>query len=291
MVIAKLAGGLGNQMFQYATARRLSLTLGSELKLDLSAFRKDKKREFALGEFEIFGKSAEAGKTDREESSRETFLKKWSRLPGGREAKESISTVREKQFRFDPAILELHDNVCLEGYWQSEKYFMDVRKTIEAEFSWNYPPDQKNLETLRLIDQSESVSIHVRRGDYADDPDTRKFHGLCSESYYRTAIAWFRRRTRNPLFFIFSDDMEWARGFFHKEPGARIVHQNGNGRPHEDLRLMSRCAHQIIANSSFSWWGAWLNTKPGRQVVAPEKWFANPSVDTSDLIPATWVRL
>jgi|SRR5208337_704280 len=173
------------------------------------------------------------------------------------------------------------DLIYLNGYFQSEKYFADYAKQIRKDFTL------KNLRELPIDPTAMSVGIHVRRGDYVTDPATNRYHGLCDLDYYRRSMKFIEDRVGHCRFYLFSDDPQWAR---ENLPGELI---SGNGlTDQEELIAMSRTRHQVIANSSFSWWAAWLNPRLDKIVVAPEKWFAAPEVpDTRDLLPHEWVTL
>ncbi|MBJ6799238.1 alpha-1,2-fucosyltransferase [Geomonas sp. Red259] len=292
MIIVYLQGGMGNQMFQYAAGRRLAFRLGVSLKLDLSRLSNTEPgitpRAYALAPFPI-----KAALATPEESRRLWQKSGWwgGRLwqtikPGYRQ-----THIRERGFRFDPAILELGDDVCLDGYWQSEKYFVDAVSVLRRDFTLPSPPAGSNGEVLRQITGCQSVSLHIRRGDYLTNRRIAAKHGSCSERYYQEAVAMIAARVSQPHFFVFSDDPGWVRDHFAIPHPMTVVEHNSPDQPHEDLRLMSSCQHHITANSSFSWWGAWLGEHPGKVVIAPARWFNDPSIDTADLLPASWLKV
>jgi hypothetical protein len=195
---------------------------------------------------------------------------------------------RERGFAYDRRLTALRDGMSLAGYFQSEKYFSEHADTIRQDFSLKEPFSQKAYEYLQRIEAVPiSVAVHVRRGDYVSDPQTRIFHGNCSWEYYENAMRFMRERTGDAKFFFFSDEPEWLAA--DQLDGVVVAGLS----PHEDMCLMSRCRHQIIANSSFSWWGAWLNNAPAKIVIAPKQWFANEKMEqqTGDLIPPGWIRL
>lgn len=291
MVIVGLRGGLGNQMFQYAAGRRLAHFLGAELKMDISAFRQDKQRSYALDVFSIqqrFAAEDEVAAITAPELS--LFERVILRVKGIHPAPPE-TYVKERHFHFDPAVLELAGNVYLDGYWQSEKYFGDIKEIIMREFTVKPSQVGKNKELAAIIGDSESVSLHVRRGDYITNPITTQVHGICGLDYYGRAIGFIEKRVPSPHFFIFSDDMEWARANLKLMSGAvTLVDNNSNANAYEDLRLMSQCKHHIIANSSFSWWGAWLNPRVDKLVVAPKRWLRDDQHYDGDVIPVDWLR-
>jgi hypothetical protein len=289
MIIVKLMGGLGNQMFQYAAGRRLSNFRGTELKLDLSWFESisavDTRRQYELGAFTIQEQFASSEETGRFREG--LLLRKFGFLFPFRERRH----IHEKHYQFDPDILRLPDNVYLDGYWQSPKYFSDIQDMIQTEFAVRTGPDDVNRRMADEIAGAEAVAVHVRRGDYVSNPATSNYHGTCSMEYYQIAVKAILGRVKQPHFFVFSDDPAWARENFPLAGLKTVIDQNGADRAFEDMRLMSLCKYHIIANSSFSWWGAWLSKNPEKIVIAPKQWFNDPKIVTGDLIPETWIRL
>jgi len=270
MIITKLIGGLGNQLFQYAVARRLAYVNHDRLKLDLTGFRDYPLRDYSLNSLRIIAEIA----------GDEEILN----------FKNNNRVVKEKYFQFDPDILSLETDVYLEGYWQSPKYFVEIEGIIRREFQPKRAPEGKNAVLSRKISDRNAVAVHIRRGDYAQNPVTNQYHGVCSLDYYYRAAALVAGRVADPHFFIFSDDGEWPlRNLKLNYPTTFIIDNFDN--PGEDLRLISLCRHHIIANSSFSWWGAWLGASPGQIVVAPRRWFNRPEINTKDLIPDNWIVL
>ncbi|MDP2842304.1 MAG: alpha-1,2-fucosyltransferase, partial [Acetobacterium sp.] len=222
-----------------------------------------------------------------ESSSFKKKLKKLLRQP----SKLGITHIREKQYHFDPEILTMSDSVYLDGYWQSEKYFSNIADIIRNEFAVTLPQTDKNMELAQQIISCESVSLHVRRGDYVTDEKTNTIHGTCDLDYYKRCIERLTHKIHHPCFFIFSDDPEWAEQNLKITHPATFVCHNGPEKNYEDLRLMSQCRHHIIANSSFSWWGAWLGQYPDKLVLSPQKWFNEKNFNTKDLTPSTWQQL
>jgi hypothetical protein len=197
--------------------------------------------------------------------------------------------IRERSLRFDPNMLLVAGHVYLEGYWGNEKYFKEIDVIIRHEFTLRDPLGPENEDMARLISSGEAVSIHVRRGDYISDAATHSFHGTCSLEYYQKAVQMMSKTVANPCFYVFSDDIEWCKRNLKFDYPMVYVEQNGIGQAHKDLFLMSRCRHNIIANSTFSWWGAWLNPNRNKIVVAPRRWFS-AKVGSHDLVPASWIR-
>lgn len=178
----------------------------------------------------------------------------------------------------------------IDGYFQTEKYFPGSAESLRREFTPVASLSPANAAIAALARECESVMIHVRRGDYVNNAKTLKVHGVCSVAYYQQAIATMRARAGNPRFFVFSNDMAWARD--NLALGADAVFVEGNkDAPEVDIHLMAQCRHHIIANSSFSWWGAWLAASPQKTVIAPTPWFDNSRHNASDLVPASWLRV
>jgi Glycosyl transferase family 11 len=275
-------GGLGNQMFQYATGRALAIRHGTELVLDLSYLadqpRGDFQRHFELDCFHIVGKRA----TKPVDGGRVRRLVRLGRS-------NAFRRLSERGVPFQPAVVESPDNTLLVGYWQSEKYFKDEEAQIRQDFAFaaRLSPEKSELE--ETIGEN-AVSVHIRRGDYVSHAAANKFHGLLGLEYYERAAALITDRTTDPHFFVISDDPAWCRTHI-KLPGVTTFVGDTPGPGHEDMQLMSLCRHHIIANSSFSWWGAWLNARDDKIVVAPRRWFTDESRDTRDLVPESWIRL
>lgn len=292
MIIVKLMGGLGNQMFQYAAARSISWRHGTSLKLDLSFLEGDQAgntpRKYELGNYCITAEKASRWETITMSGRGRTRLESTIVLKYQEVAGHTV--FRERSFNFDPQLFAVPDNVYLEGYWQSERYFTDIREIIRKEFTVKTPLIDKNMELANEIKAVNAVSIHIRRGDYVLNEKTREFHGICNLEYYLQAEEMVAQTLVNPHFFVFSDDPKWVADNLKLRHPARYVSHN-DSIAHEDLRLMSLCRHHVIANSSFSWWGAWLSNNPDKLVIAPKRWFNDPLLDTRDLIPSDWQRL
>ena len=292
VVISHIIGGLGNQMFQYATGRALSLRKNTELRLDISGFESYGLHQgFELNRiFMCPAGIASASDID--------LLLGWQSKPLIRRlmARPRFAIFRretlavEPHFNYWPEINDLKADCYLAGYWQSEKYFSDAATQIRNDFTFKNSLSVRNAELAERIRQDNAISLHVRRGDYVKNPKTTATHGLCSLEYYQTAIQYVIDRVERPSFYIFSDDPAWVRENMKIEHPSVYVDHNHGAESYNDMRLMSMCKHHIIANSSFSWWGAWLNPSPDKIVIAPQKWFAKET-NTRDLIPQDWMRL
>lgn len=290
MIVVELLGGLGNQLFQYALGRALSVKRGVQLKLDLSSFRNYPLRNYRLGNFRIQAEIASdedvlqcgygQGLIGTAQKIRDRMNPWYARR-----------VVREKSFPFSEDIFKVRDNTLIKGYWQSEKYFIDIASELRREIVPNSEMSPESRAILSEITSGESVSLHVRRGDYVENPVTNAYHGVCSQDYYRRAVEFIRHKSNDSArFFVFSDDPDWVEGNLDIGSPFRVVRHNGPGNDYEDLSLMSACFSHVIANSSFSWWGAWLCANPDKIVVAPSRWFDGARSDTRDLLPDNWVR-
>jgi hypothetical protein len=195
-----------------------------------------------------------------------------------------------KTFAYDPSIEQLSQPVFMVGYWQSQKYFARNRLQILQDLSL-LDPLPGSSPWLKHIQNTCSVSLHVRRGDYITNPAAASFHGLCGVDYYQRAVDRLKLIHPDMEVFVFSDEPAWARENLQLGVPTHVVDAHTPEQGHLDLELMRHCQHHIIANSSFSWWGAWLCEREGQQVVAPKRWFADDGVDTSDVIPAHWVQM
>lgn len=292
MIITQIIGGLGNQMFQYAAGRALSLRSGAELVLDISGFEN---YELHQG-FEL--QRVFAGPFGIASSADVRGVLGWQSSPGIRRIVShrpfsmflNTHFIVEPYFQYWPGINSLDRDCYLSGYWQSERYFADFAAQIRADFAFRQPLEGQNAELARQMVEVDAVSLHVRRGDYANNPKTTAMHGLCSLDYYRAAIRHVAERVQQPHFFVFSDDIEWVRSNLNVGFPCSYVQHNRGADSYNDMRLMSLCRHHIIANSSFSWWGAWLNPSTEKIVIAPSKWFAK-QVNVTDLLPAGWAAL
>lgn len=287
MIVFYGQGGLGNQLFQYAAARRLALQHQCELVLDPYWFTHplpgETPRSLELDRYPVALRVADTSEQ-----------RKWQWMRGrwGRFLKPlcSMALVREQGDTLNHALLYASQNSYLHGFWQSEMYFKDIRTDLLKELTPNEPPSFEDAAVLEKINACDSVSIHVRRGDYVTSHAAASFHGVCSLDYYRDSIKYIADRVNAPSFFIFSDDPVWTRENLEIPFPKQYVHHNGAGSAFQDIRLMSSCKHHIIANSSFSWWGAWLSENSEGLVIAPEKWFA-AGRSTPNLIPDRWHRL
>jgi len=274
-IVVRLRGGLGNQMFQYATARSLSLKTGVKLELDSSELGKGGQRALGLNYFNL----------PTEICINNSVLSKYIRR-----LSITRTSLREKKFGFDDRFKLLREPVDLAGYFQSEKYFVEHRQDILRDFTLKdeYVENIKGLSEKHIPIDS-AISLHVRRGDYTDNKNVDLYAQL-GDQYYNDAINLIRQRTSGAhTLCVFTDDVNWVTKNLNLPQGSKIISQYTKNDI-EDLMLMSQCSHHIIANSTFSWWAAWLNPSATKVVIAPRQWFgaSKGTVDMSDLIPATW---
>lgn len=280
MIIIRMTGGLGNQMFQYALYLKLC-SMGREVKFDdITEYELDNARPVMLWAFGLTYPRA-----DQEEINKITdgFLNLSHRIRRKLFGRKSLE-YEEKNCNYDPQVLQ-RDPAYLTGYFQSEKYFMDVKEQVRRAFTfsegiWKGQDEEirrKMQNFLGQIQGCESVSVHVRRGDYLEKEEI--YGGICTVAYYKSAIEYMQRKRKESRFFLFSNDPEWVREWvnanYRGDNRFVIIEGTQEETGYLDLFLMSRCKNHIIANSSFSWWGAWLDENPRKRVIAPAKWANN----------------
>jgi hypothetical protein len=290
-------------MFQYAAAKALACRHNVEVALDQSAFETYALRSFLLDRLQVPEAAAVASKRSTAESFRVKSVASARRLHrvsvrlGWIKANESAETYSEPHFHFDPAFFELGSHVSLHGYFQSERYFDEIADPLRDLFQ---PRDPLGSAARSIVDRiagvEASVSVHIRRGDYVKNAETARVHGSLDAGYYRRALGILQDALGPELtIFVFSDDAAAAEAVLDFIPAANLVHVRGDpDRPWEDMALMARCHHHVIANSSFSWWGAWLNPSPDKIVIAPRAWFTPGELrlrNTCDLCPSGWILL
>ncbi len=287
-MIIKIHSGLGNQMFQYAFGRAASLRLRCDLFLDTASFGHmapgDTPRSYELNVFNIQARIADEKNIKKYHTTWYLFLKKLENKLNP----EKFHMFEEKRI---PKTCDSYSA----GFWQTEKYFVDIADTIRKDFTLAQPfsPESAKMESV-ITSSNNSVSLHIRRGDYVTNTSTTKHHGICSLSYYEEGLKLLREKLGTFSLFVFSDDIAWAEQNTPSitPPGIAVIYVSKGSIPdYEELILMSHCSHHIIANSSYSWWGAWLNPKSNKVVIGPKKWLANETVDTRDVLPATWIRI
>jgi hypothetical protein len=287
MIITALKGGLGNQMFQYALGRTLSLKNNDTLKLDTTGLSRanevgDIYRPFALNAFAIEASIATPEESLRLKYPYGALSKAWRKF--------EFKILRRQHVGFEPSMLKKQGDLYLDGYWQSPKYFESIRPTLLKEFTLRTPMSSSAESMTIRMGSPSSVSVHIRRGDYVANPKVAASYGPCTETYYKNAVAEITKHVLSPTWFVFSDDIEWVKEHL-SFPGTVIYVSGEAANDQEELLLMAACAHNVIANSSFSWWGAWLNQNPEKIVVAPSPWFDTRPQDHADLLPSSWTRI
>lgn len=287
MIIIKIFGGLGNEIFQYALYRKLQ-TLEKNTFCDITALDQVKEKGFPT--IDLFPNINIRSACDKDRN----------RL--GDVSRNLVDRVRRRVWRkkthicenakkkyFQKEIFEM-DRVYLDGYWQSELYFKDIRKQLLEELEFPKRKDKKNQEIASEMRERNSVSVHIRRGDYLQGKVARVHGGICTEMYYEKAFSYFKEKYPDTHFYIFSNDPVWVKQKFH-DIGLTVVDWNQGKDSYWDMYLMSQCHHNIIANSSFSWWGAWLNQYKGKEVIAPKLWFNPEYIIEKDTVCRDWIRM
>lgn len=276
--IVSIEGGLGNQMFQY------SFYLG----LKYSIFPKDYTKIFITSYNRHNGYELDKVFNVKKNSIENLFVgvvKKYCKRFVLRKQEKSVSTYEEIETKNNKPI------TYFSGYWQTEKYFIKIEDKIRLVFNFDINKvNERNQCLMKEMILQNAVSLHVRRGDYEIDPGAKLVLGnICSLDYYKKCINYINERVKEPYFYIFSDDQEWTKEHFSFLENSCFVDWNKNKNSWQDMMLMSYCKHNIIANSSFSWWGAWLNSNPQKIVIAPSKW--SNIYPALDIVPGSWIRI
>jgi hypothetical protein len=300
MIVVKLFGGLGNQLFQYAFGKKISLKTNQKLYLEIeSGFKNDPyERNYNLSPFNIQENLLKNDPISIDLDYLSMDKKNWhgkikNYLIGLKRRNWRIIT--EINLEYDDSIETIKKHSFLNGYWQSEKYFKDVRKEILYDIQLKAPFKNENAIISKKMSEVVSVALHIRRMHGLELPGQHhhKIHGGLDFDYYQKAIKIIADKHPNVELFVFSDDIKWAKGNFKSHFPIEFMSQNDDAHNYLDLILMSQCKHQIIANSTFSWWGAWLNQNPEKIVVTPNMWFIDPEMNaqTQDLIPLEWLKI
>lgn len=272
VVSVRLMGGLGNQMFQYAAGLAVSMRAGCKLNLDTSFLRK-KSDAYTVRALELDAFNVLAD-MDSINSLRLKSMRKISDFGGGGEH----------------ALLKLNEGgVSLRGYWQSDLYFKDVRDALLKEFTLKNPLSTPAAKLAQEIQSTDAVSVHIRRGDYVSNSSAAAVHGLCPMQYYQSAVDRVIDTVGICPIYVFSDDVAWVKANFDVGLPINVIDYPA-ASPAEDIHLMKLCKHHIIANSSFSWWGAWLSQRNGMK-VAPQRWYADAGMRADNIAPSDWIRL
>lgn len=272
-IVVNLIGGVGNQMFQYALGYVVSKKTGFELLVDVSGYNEYKTRNFELNKFGIDVKIADIA--DIYNLNRKHLFKK--------------TLYKDKKKTFCPQVLKIKNSAYLKGFWQSEKYFADYRYEILKLYEFRDKSFIVNNTLLSDIQNTNSVSINLRLGDYVTNKENRRIHFVCKKDYYKNAINYIVEKIDNPKFFVFSDDIDGSKEYLPEDYEYTFAN---TANWQEDMYFMSLAKHNIVANSSFSWWAAWLNQNPAKVTIAPSRWFTREAkINDKDFVPKNWVKV
>ncbi len=282
MIIVKLKGGLGNQLFQYALGRVLALKNNDKLKLDGTGYDHDRLRHYALDPFLIKAEIATPAEIKPLKYPYGFLSMAWRKF--------SFKILRRFHIGWEPSILNQTGNLYLDGFWQSYKYFDQATDTLRQDFSLKEPLEMLQPALIAEVTKAGTVSLHIRRTDYVSSKKHAQTFGVLSLEYYARAVAKIAELVPQPTFYIFTDDPTWVKQHLSLPYPLHFV-ADYNLPDYQELILMSKCRHQIIANSSFSWWGAWLNPRIDKIVIAPTWWFKTGIPKINDIIPPSWIKI
>jgi hypothetical protein len=291
MIISRLNGGLGNQLFQYAMGRRTAHGTGLPLKLDIEKFKDCGLRNYRLDHFNI-----NASIATREDKLRLHILRRKDPIALLNAILDKFRpihrqrVIREPTFRFNPKLLNIAGPTYLDGDWQSPRYFEDIGSILRQEITLKTPLGKKDQSVEKeILAAPDSVSVHIRRGDLVSDPKTNQMHGTIGLDYYSESLRQMNEKLSSPIFFLFSDEPAWA---IENLPAVNLdirhIGHNGPDKDYADLHLMSQCRHHVLANSTFSWWAAWLAKDPDKIVIYPRSWFRAGHHDPVDIFLSSW---
>lgn len=295
MITVNIIGGLGNQMFQYAFGYAISKENSIKIKLDIRGFDAYNLRDYELGLFN-FEENPEFESTygfllnQLHGKSNTPLIKAYRKVLRGLLRFSKFYYQEKEEFVFDKDVFSVKIDTYFYGYWQNEKYFKKYRKELLEIFTLKNI-HSKTIEYQQQIIKSEAVSLHIRRGDYVTDTHTNSVHGTCDVKYYKRAVMEVLKSKKQAHFFIFSDDLDWAKSNLDFIDNKTFVRLESDVPDHEEMYLMSQCKHNIIANSSFSWWGAWMNKNSTKIVIAPKKWFKNLKINQNQIVPHDWIKI
>lgn len=280
MIIVRMQGGLGNQLFQYALCENFK-EMGREVKADISAYQDGREeRSFELDKLGLKVVSADKRELHHYHADNSILTDRILRYTIGRKR-----YVKEKSYDFQPEILNLADSY-VSGYWQSEKYFVEAAAEIKSKIIFRDVETDEIKIREKQMESQNSVSVHVRMGDYLERSEM--YGGICTREYYVKAFSYILEHVESPIFYVFSDEPQKT-GELLKGYNYCLVTENNGADSYKDMYLMSRCKHHIIANSTFSWWGAWLDEKKDKIVITPEKW--NNACKTNEICRDGWIML
>ena len=293
MIVVKLAGGLGNQIFQYAFGRQLSITNNTTLYLDPSDLQTySTKRKYRLHRYTISAYLMD--KTENrllDQQTRRGVMKTMLGKMAEHIKLKNLRIIKESSVNFDPEKLQHSRNCLVYGYWQNEKYFINIRDLLLKELCISDSISNHNEVFLKNILSSDAISMHIRRGDYISSKENQSVYYTCDQDYYSNALSIIKEKYLSPHLFIFSDDINWVKSNLEFSIPRTYISGDSEDQDIEELYLMSKCKSHIIANSSFSWWGAWLCSFPQQYVVAPKNWFVDKRMNTEMKLPEKWRRI
>jgi hypothetical protein len=296
MIIVKLISGLGNQLFQYAIARQLAIKNNVSLKLDISFYRDQSLRSYRLDKYNISATIADTGDLNNVLGvyTDPTVYGKIYRKVEKHLPKQYKRLYKESEWwAYEPELLKITDRTYLDGYWQHYKYYEYLDKRIFDELTLKDAGELSQHTISKAVQQDESsVSIHIRRGDYITDNEANKLMGILPMEYYQRAIKHIREKVKTPSFYVFSDDLDWAKDNLRIDGAVSFADIDNGSKDYLELDLMSKCRHNIMANSSFSWWGAFLNRNADKVVVSPSQWIRQEAINKKTFLHYPgWVKL
>lgn len=292
MITVRIKGGLGNQLFQYATAYALAKRLGQSLNLDTTFFQAQTLRGYKLG---LLNVTYSGIVLDNQIPRKVAFLKnkyinKGLRLANIRciSCGRNMTYLLETRSDIVPEYLSIDkENIYLDGYYQSERYFSQYRKEIMTQFLPNYVQEKEYIDMLRQMEKGDSVAVHVRRGDFMKAQyDRSRSHYLLGEAYYKRALSYMSQHIEKPVFYWFSDDIKWVKENIGDRDDFRFISLSTKQADIDEMMFMKNCHHIIAANSTFSWWAAWLNNDEDAIKIVPAKPYGN-----TQMIPESWVKI
>lgn len=292
MIISRLTGGLGNQLFQYAAGRALALQRGDNLLFDTRLLETTARKKLVTPRAYALHHYCVAARLATEPELNEFFFRASQRGWKGT-WKRFVRPAGIVQHSRTSVQFPARGDIYLKGHWQSESYFLSIRDTLLSELALCSPAGTDSQRYIDAAGGQTSVAVHYRRGDYLSNPEYRSFHGICPPGYYTKGMQYLREQVDDPVFFIFSDDLNSVRNEFGERTDLVYVDCNDGDNGHADIAIMASCKHHIIANSSFSWWGAWLCDYADQIVIAPQSWFndANANVRADSIVPDRWIRM
>lgn len=287
-MIIRISGGIGNQMFQYAFKQQLDYIANCKNTIDIRFFENrnvhngyELNKVFDIDD-ETYDGSIKAPSEVHPIIYRGLYRIGKRFYVTKKYAMEVLIDYYEKYKSFSG------EKYYLDGYWQSEEYFKDVKDEVRESFIFPQFCEESNINLCKRICQENAIALHVRRGDFLE---SSKFVCLGKTDYYQQAIKYISDKVNSPIFVVLSDDIDWCRNNLHLNEGSIYVDWNKNDKSFRDMQIMSICSHCIIANSSFSWWGAWLNKNPDKIIVAPYKFYKGNTRNEEHLIPKEWIKI